>query len=133
MRRLYPGFHCKRAGPFATWRGDVQPTSWCPIYRVQIVYSPSCRGRPGTVRVTIVDPQLPVSDDQLGRVHLYRDRSLCLYNPNRREWNAGMSVAATIVPWTSEWVYFFEVWRYTGEWLGGGEHGDAHLRDARAA
>ena len=28
----------------------------------------------------------------------------------------------TIVPWASLWLYYYEVWHATGEWLGGGEH-----------
>jgi hypothetical protein len=31
-----------------------------------------------------------------------------------------MSIAETIIPWTSEWLYFYELWVFTGEWHGGG-------------
>ena len=31
-------------------------------------------------------------------------------------------IANTIIPWTVEWLYYYELWQATGEWLGGGEH-----------
>ena len=34
-----------------------------------------------------------------------------------------MPIADTIIPWTSEWLFFYELWLATGgEWLGEGEH-----------
>jgi hypothetical protein len=37
-----------------------------------------------------------------------------------------MKIATTIIPWLSLWLYYYEVWHATGEWMGGGiEHGDA--------
>jgi len=24
----------------------------------------------------------------------------------------------TIIPWTAEWIVFYELWKITGEWLG---------------
>ena len=29
-----------------------------------------------------------------------------------------MYVHETIVPWTAEWIVFYELWKITGEWLG---------------
>ena len=34
-------------------------------------------------------------------------------------------ISNTIIPWTIEWLYFYELWLATGEWLGGGEHVDS--------
>jgi len=31
-----------------------------------------------------------------------------------------MSIASTILPWASEWLFHYEIWRATGEWTGGG-------------
>lgn len=54
--------------------------------------------------------------------HLYPNGSLCLYYPDYNEWHANDSWADSIIPWTSLWLYFFELWIATGEWLGGGIH-----------
>jgi hypothetical protein len=35
-----------------------------------------------------------------------------------------MPLAMTVIPWISEWLYFYELWLVTGEWLGGGTHAE---------
>lgn len=47
---------------------------------------------------------------------------LCLYRPEKGEWNSTRSLADTIVPWADLWLFFFEHWMLTGDWEGGGEH-----------
>lgn len=47
---------------------------------------------------------------------------LCLFYPRRGEWNSSMFLSDTIIPWAVEWLYYYEQWRMTGEWYGGGEH-----------
>ena len=32
-----------------------------------------------------------------------------------------MLIAETIVPWASEWLFYYEIWKGTGEWYGGGD------------
>jgi hypothetical protein len=62
-----------------------------------------------------------------------------LFLPGSGEWRSDLHVATTIVPWLSEWLYFYEAWRVTGEWFGGGEHPradlpeDAYLDEVEAA
>lgn len=55
---------------------------------------------------------------------MYGQESLCLYLPNSGEWTPEMPIAVTIVPWASVWLYFYEFWYATGEWLGGGVEPD---------
>lgn len=58
---------------------------------------------------------------------MYTDGSLCLHVPG--EWRPDMLLAATIVPWTLEWLVHYEAWLATGEWRGGGvDHGPARLK-----
>ena len=34
-----------------------------------------------------------------------------------------MKIATSIVSWLAVWLVYYEIWRTTGEWLGGGiEH-----------
>lgn len=47
---------------------------------------------------------------------------LCLYHPQKYEWNRSMSVADTLIPWTCEWLFHYELWLDQGIWYGGGEH-----------
>lgn len=49
---------------------------------------------------------------------------LCLYYPITEEWTNDMMIADTFIPWAIEWLYYYEIWRMTGKWLGGGHHGN---------
>lgn len=62
--------------------------------------------------------------------HVYSANDLCLYIGD--EWNDTMIVADTLIPWTSEWRFFYETWHATGDRLGGGAHPDRrHTRQHR--
>jgi hypothetical protein len=37
-----------------------------------------------------------------------------------------MSIADTVLPWTTEWLYHYEIWLITGEWTGGGDWPGVH-------
>lgn len=58
--------------------------------------------------------------------HIYRhDRPgvlLCLWWPKQREWVPQMKLIETFIPWTEEWLWYFEDWLKTRDWAGGGEH-----------
>jgi len=96
--------------------GRMKPDAICREYKVRIRYS-------GTYPVvTVVDPplvQLPTGERL---PHTYDNRQVCLYHPDYQEWSRDKSIADTIVPWVSEWLYFYELWLACGEWLGGGVH-----------
>jgi hypothetical protein len=49
---------------------------------------------------------------------VYSSGDLCLYLPG--EWNESMLLAATILPWTSQWLFYYELWLITGHWMGTG-------------
>lgn len=51
--------------------------------------------------------------------HLFSDGSLCLHLDG--EWSPTMLVVDTTVPWSSEWLLNYEIWKGTGTWYGGGE------------
>lgn len=67
-----------------------------------------------------------------GVPHIYKEESdlvsgtisLCLFRnkPNRCEFTFGDDPQETIIPWTREWIYFYELYLMTGKWYGNGEH-----------
>jgi hypothetical protein len=97
-------------------KGRVRPDPLCREYVVQISYR-----LPKSPTVRLVDPPLEQRECQWPD-HIYSGRLLCLYNPRRHEWDGADLISETIVPWISEWLYFYEIWLATGDWLGGGEH-----------
>lgn len=49
--------------------------------------------------------------------HVYKDNSLCLYYPKEQSWKYGRSsIYSHIIPWTHEWILFYEIWKITGVW-----------------
>jgi len=96
--------------------GRVRPEPACRSYKVRIRYS----GKYPIVRV--VDPLLRKMPEGKRVPHTYADGSLCLYHPDYGDWSTDKAIADTIVPWVSEWLYFYEFWLATNVWLGGGVH-----------
>lgn len=50
--------------------------------------------------------------------HVYsNDGSLCLFYPKEQPWsNRNCSVFSHTIPWTHEWILFYEIWKITGTW-----------------
>lgn len=65
-----------------------------------------------------------MAEGQAKLPHVYStvDQKICLYYPKIGEWKETMFIAKTLVPWASEWLFFYEIWVLTGEWRGGGIH-----------
>jgi len=89
-----------------------------------ITYTVVFRAREGIrgVDIFVTDPKVEIYYNNELVPHLYPNGSLCLYYPKYNEWDYRDSWADTLVPWTSLWLYYYEIWQETGEWLGGGVH-----------
>jgi hypothetical protein len=119
VRSRNPGFRCDVTGGLLTCRGRLQPGPMNATYEVVIQY------RVGTW------PKVYVPGDQLrpleagGKIpHTYAPTEPCLFYPSRASWRSDMKLSQTIIPWLSLWLTFYEMWRATGEWHGGGiSHG----------
>jgi hypothetical protein len=116
MQKLFPTFRHRWSGQTVVWTGDLQPSVLSDRYRVRISYQ--LKKHPF---VNVVNPQL-IKRDGESIPHMYPKKRLCLFHPSKGEWNHRMLIAETIIPWTSLWLFYYEAWQVTGEWLGGGEH-----------
>ena len=96
------------------WRAPLQPSPHSRTYLVDISYR---LGHHPDVRVGA--PALePNARGWLP--HYYRHNStLCLYDDG--DWYPTMHLARTIVPWTIEWLFHYEIWKATGLWHGSGD------------
>ncbi len=103
----------QRGNPFV-WIGSIQPSPLSTIYKLQITYV-HATSRP---KVEIIDPHLEPRDVGSRIPHTFPDGSLCLHMPG--EWSSLQPIYQTIIPWTSTWLYYYEIWKITGKWLGGG-------------
>ncbi|MFC8563905.1 hypothetical protein [Peribacillus frigoritolerans] len=117
MEKLCPVFEVSWKKNTVIWTGNLKPTEMSATYTVQISYS-----------LDMAKPEVIVLSPKLKRrgnekiPHIYPGEKLCLFRPRKKEWTKEMLIADTIVPWTSLWLYYYELWLATGFWLGGGEH-----------
>lgn len=117
MKRHFPKFSLTKGKDNVTWTGDLQPSPASEIYNIKLTYS--LKEWP---KVWVIFPELRKRLEGERIPHTFPDDRLCLFYPRAREWTRDMPIAITIVPWTSLWLYHYEIWHATGEWLGGGIH-----------
>jgi hypothetical protein len=110
-----------RGGTRLTMTADLQPTSMSRTYSIKIAYQSGL-----TPDVHVVAPQLQLHQDAVVLPHTYPGDKLCLHLPG--EWHPTMYLAHTTIPWTSEWLFYYELWLITGRWEGGG-HGEPNSPD----
>lgn len=111
IRARFPQFKFRRGKKAYVWNGKLQPTEQSPFYDV-IVESeyPIELSRP---KVHILRPCISTDAP-----HVYTEGHLCLYHPREWGWVPTKFIASTIIPWTAEWLWFYEAWLLTGKWFG---------------
>ena len=123
MKAAWPTFGVRkinRPAQSARWIGHYTPQF--TRHRIEICYR---LGAGPEVRV--LSPALVrLPDNAEGTLpHVYPpadDPTLCLYDPEAGQWDWSMPLAATIVPWSFDWIACYELWLLTGTWTGGGRH-----------
>lgn len=96
------------------WRGELQPSPYSRTYLVKVRYRLGHHPE-----VSVCDPTLDPNDEGWLPHYYHRNDTLCLYDQG--EWNPGMYLAWTIMPWTVEWLFHYEIWKATGVWHGSGD------------
>jgi hypothetical protein len=109
------------------WEGFLKPTPLSANYKIQIIYQTG-KG----INVFVKEPfPLNLAENKKSLPHVYstKEQKLCLYYPKGNEWNNGKLYTETIIPWTSEWLFHYEIWIITGVWFGGGIHNETEIKD----
>ena len=115
IRTLFPSFQVGFPDGGLVAHGMLQPSPRSVSYRVRIDYSGG-----DFPDVHVLAPKLVPREPGGALPHIYPGNSLCLFHPRYREWSAKVSIARTTIPWTVEWLFHYELWHLTGEWVGGG-------------
>ena len=107
---LFPQFHRRNPGQptIGIWEGTLQPSAASLNYALRITYTVNKHPC-----VVVLSPK--IREDA---PHRFADGSLCLYYPDDGNWHSQALIARTIIPWSASWLYFYENWLKTGEWLG---------------
>ncbi len=120
LEKYYPNAIVKQNKESLSWVGQLKPTPLSQNYTISV------QVKGNKIEVFVVNPKklkLYKNKKQLPHVYSTSKQRLCLFFPNGKEWNRSHLISETIIPWASEWLYYYELWLITGEWLGGGtEH-----------
>jgi len=98
---------------------QIQPTAISEKYNLMIVYEQN-----RWVKVFVIDKKLRIALNRSKLPHVYDSerQQLCLYSPSKKEWDGYKYIVDTIIPWSSEWFYYYELWLPEGKWHGGGHN-----------
>ena len=108
IRAAWPTFTRRGNEHASEWKGCLQPTPVAGRYAVAVEY------RMGYIpKAKVVSPELVDNAP-----HIYSKQKLCLYHPADWNWHGNRILAYTIFPWVANWLFFYDLWLDTGEWLG---------------
>lgn len=129
VRKKFPYLHTTfESCWFVVWEGRL--AGFDQFYKVRIIWTRFSPWENIEMKITdpcvyILDPPLQDREDSL-IPHLYERNSvpyLCLYDPQKEHWEDNeRSIADTIIPWASEWLANYELWRTTGKWYAPERH-----------
>jgi hypothetical protein len=97
--------------------GEIQPCPECDTYKVHISLT-----KDGVPRVKIMSPII----QPRAAIHMYSNGTLCLYDHRDQPWMVDDNLYEKIIPWTAEWLVYYELFKLDGKWLGPeAPHGNA--------
>lgn len=105
-----------------TWFGIVRPTAVSKEYTLKLEYK---MGKNPRVWLLNADIEAGKAKDIPHHYHVDEKEKaieLCLFKPGLGEWMKHYAISRTIIPWAIEWLYYYEIWKITGRWKGGGAH-----------
>lgn len=116
LQRRYPDATVNATLHELVWRGTLRPTEYSDSY--EVVISHNLRESP---LVYVARPHLQLVQGKR-LPHVFRLNLLCLHTLSRTL-IASRQLANTLVPWSVEWLFFYEIWLASGgTWFGEGEH-----------
>lgn len=111
VERNFPCFSCTLSvhPSELVCTGEIQPCPECDTYKVQITLT-----KGGVPRVRIVSPRI----EPRAAIHMYSNGTLCLYDHREQPWKVDDNLHEKIIPWTAEWLVYYELFKLDGKWLG---------------
>lgn len=119
IRSLFPESNISFNQNRLTWKYGITPSPLSDSYDIKLIF---IKGE--HPNIFIIRPKLQLYPERKKLPHVYSTEKqwICIYYRKGREWNSGMLIANSIIPWTCEWLYHYELWVNTGTWHGGGIH-----------
>lgn len=112
LKSVYTGSTLRLCPRSLVWRGQLKPSALSAQYLTEVSLQ---AGRNPVVNV--IEPSLR-PDEHSRLPHIWDDGSLCLNTAG--QWSPTMLLVDTVLPWSSEWLLHYEMWKGTGIWFGDG-------------
>lgn len=109
VEKFFPAFRCRLNRGVLDCVGEIRPIDEADAYSVRVRHTVW-----GIPEVRIVKPQIVPNS----KIHMYRDGRLCLFHPPTQPWSDMHDLHKTIIPWTAEWLVYYELYLLDGKWLG---------------
>lgn len=118
----FKGSECELKKDILFWKGIIKPTPLSKEYEVIIQYQINNLPR---IQVFVTGDNIKELDnpDFPHKYKIIKEMNtvkICL--DRYQAFNKYKYISTTIIPWTMEWLYYYEIWLATGKWQGGGEH-----------
>lgn len=126
LRRRYDVECAHRDARRLVWLARLTPTEYSDSYDVLVDHQVG-----EDPLVYVPRPKLAIASGQDRLPHVYRLNTLCLFRGNH-EWHPSIPIAETLVPWSCEWLHYYELWLVDGDWHGEGQHPSASSPSRRA-
>lgn len=123
LKKHFPFLLPRMVGDRLMCRGNIQPSDTSATYRIDLVYKPW-----SAPEVRILTPEIKPER----HLHFYKDGTLCLYDWREQPWQRHWHLTDTVIPWTAEWLLFYELFLLTGKWLGNSAaHGTSKIAEPK--
>lgn len=110
IKSNYDCFDCHIIRDTLVCTGVIRPSEYSRTYTIKISYK--VWGKP---HVWITDPIIEYNED----IHMFKEsNNLCLYYHKENPWKDSYHIYDKIIPWTSEWLVFYELYLIYGKWFG---------------
>jgi hypothetical protein len=109
IEKHYETFRCTLRRGVLECIGTIQPTDFSPKYSIRIRYKQF-----GNPSVRVLEPHI----EPRSCIHIFKTGDLCLFHPSTQPWSSKNNLHDTIIPWTAEWLVFYELYLSEGRWLG---------------
>lgn len=120
LRRNYPDAECYIHRGVLTWEGAICPTALSRTYQVTVTYKVGFRPQVTVARADLPGLDRPDFPHKFEVDPKNNSVKICLHL--HHEFDSTNLISDFIIPWATEWLYFYEIWLATGEWCGGGKH-----------
>lgn len=113
FRKAKPWYKVLRGIRHLCFELQLRPTETSASYCVLFAYAYGERPL-----VWVMEPEPIKEAHGVKTPHLNYDGTLCLFDPDKKEWTPADALVYTTVPWTLRWLFHYEHWLAFGDWRG---------------